>query len=186
MSLVPSIVLSTWWILSVTKLFCWCVLVAQLCLTLCDSHGLKPARCLCPWNSPGKNTGVGCYSLLQEIFLTQGLNPGLLHHRHILDDFSLFSFYLLLNSYYSDIGPPGLMFQNSYAILLSFSFQLLQFKLARKHACDHFLILSLLSFFFFNILFLLHVYIILCYISENINAVFLSRIFFCLYSLCQD
>lgn len=78
------------------------------------------------------------------------------------------------------------MFQNSYAILLSFSFQLLQFKLARKHACDHFLILSLLSFFFFNILFLLHVYIILCYISENINAVFLSRIFFCLYSLCQD
>ena len=168
------------------KLFCWCVLVAQLCLTLCDSHGPKPARCFCPWNSPGKNTGVGCYSLLQEIFVTQGLNLGLLHHRHILDDLSLFSFYLLLNSYYSDIGPPGLMFQNSYAILLSFSFQLLQFKLARKHACDHFLILFVVLFFFFNILFLLHVYIILCYISENINGVFLSRIFFCLYSLCQD
>ena len=34
------------------------------------------------WDSPGKNTGVGCYGLLQEIFLTQGLNPyflGLLH-----------------------------------------------------------------------------------------------------------
>ena len=64
-------------------LFCWCVLVAQLCLTLCDSHGLKPARCLCPWNSPGKNTGVGCYSLLQEIFPTQGLNLGLPFCRQI-------------------------------------------------------------------------------------------------------
>ena len=28
---------------------------------------------------PGKNTGVGCHSLLQEIFSTQGLNPYLLH-----------------------------------------------------------------------------------------------------------
>ena len=44
-------------------------------------HGLQPARLLCPWNSPGKNTGVGCQSLLQGIFLTQGLNPGLLHCR---------------------------------------------------------------------------------------------------------
>ena len=30
-------------------------------------------------DSPGKNTGVGCHSLLQGIFLTQGSNPGLLH-----------------------------------------------------------------------------------------------------------
>ena len=36
-----------------------------------------------PWNSPGKNTGVGCHFLLQGIFLTQGLNPGLLHYRQI-------------------------------------------------------------------------------------------------------
>ena len=36
-----------------------------------------PARLLCPWDSPGKNTGVGSYSLLQEIFPTQGSNPGL-------------------------------------------------------------------------------------------------------------
>ena len=39
---------------------------------------------LCPWTSPGKNTGVGCHSLLQETFLTQGLNSGLLHCRQIL------------------------------------------------------------------------------------------------------
>ena len=30
----------------------------------------------CPWDSPGKNTGVGCHSLLQGIFLIQGLHPG--------------------------------------------------------------------------------------------------------------
>ena len=31
-------------------------------------------RLLCPWDSPGMNTGVGCHALLQMIFLTQGLN----------------------------------------------------------------------------------------------------------------
>ena len=39
-------------------------------------------------NSPGKNTGVGCHALLQEIFPTQGLNPDLLHCRQILYHFS--------------------------------------------------------------------------------------------------
>ena len=32
-------------------------------------------RLLCPWDSPGKNTRVGCHALLQGIFPTQGLNP---------------------------------------------------------------------------------------------------------------
>ena len=36
------------------------------------------------WDSPGKNTGVGCHALLQGIFLTQGLNLSLLHFRQIL------------------------------------------------------------------------------------------------------
>ena len=35
-------------------------------------------------DSPGKNTGVGCYALLQCIFPTQGLNPSLRHCRQIL------------------------------------------------------------------------------------------------------
>ena len=56
--------------------------VTQSCLTL-RPHGLQSARLLCPGNSPGKNTRVGCYSLLQGIFLTQGSNPGLLHCRQI-------------------------------------------------------------------------------------------------------
>ena len=47
-------------------------------------HGLWPARLLCPWAFPGKNTGVGCQSLLQGIFPTQGLNPGLLNCRQTL------------------------------------------------------------------------------------------------------
>ena len=56
----------------------------QDCTSGLQPHGLQPSRLLCPWNSPGKNTGVGCPSLLQGIFLTQGLNPGLLHCRQIL------------------------------------------------------------------------------------------------------
>ena len=39
-------------------------------------------RLLCPWDSPGKNTGVGCHPLLQEIFPTQRLNPHLLSLLH--------------------------------------------------------------------------------------------------------
>ena len=38
-----------------------------------------PTRLLCPCDSPGNKTGVGCHFLLQGIFPTQGLNPGLLH-----------------------------------------------------------------------------------------------------------
>ena len=44
------------------------VLVDQSCLTLFNSV-------VCPWNSVGKNTGVGCHSLLPGIFPVQGLNP---------------------------------------------------------------------------------------------------------------
>ena len=47
-------------------------------------HGLQPPRLLCPWDFPGNSTGVGCHFLLQGIFPTQGLNPGLLHCRQML------------------------------------------------------------------------------------------------------
>ena len=52
------------------------VKVAQVCPTLCDPMDSS--------SSPGQNTGVGSLSLLQGIFPTQGLNPGLQHHRQIL------------------------------------------------------------------------------------------------------
>ena len=48
------------------------------------SDSLRPHGLYSPWNSPGHNTGVGSLSLLQGVFLTQGLNPGLLHCRQIL------------------------------------------------------------------------------------------------------
>ena len=47
-------------------------------------HGLYLTRLLCPWNFPGKNTGMGSHFPLWGIFPTQGSNPGLLHCRQIL------------------------------------------------------------------------------------------------------
>ena len=46
------------------------------------SHGQQPARLLCPWNFPSKNTGVGCYFLLQGIIQTQGSNLCLWYFLH--------------------------------------------------------------------------------------------------------
>ena len=37
----------------------------QSCPTLCDPHRWQPTRLLCPWDSSGKNIGVGCHFLLQ-------------------------------------------------------------------------------------------------------------------------
>ena len=50
------------------------------------SDSLQPRGCrlLCPWNSPGKNSGVGSHSLLQGIFPIQGSNACLLHWKQIL------------------------------------------------------------------------------------------------------
>ena len=47
-------------------------------------HGLQPSRILCPWDSPGKNTVVGCHYFLQKIFPTQESNSGLLRCNQIL------------------------------------------------------------------------------------------------------
>ena len=55
----------------------------QSCPTL-RSYGLQFTRLLCPWDSPGKNTGVGWHALLQGIFLTQGSNLDLLHNKWII------------------------------------------------------------------------------------------------------
>ena len=70
-----------------------CLLVDQLCPTLYD-----PTDCSLPgsWDwrlmpTPVKNTGGGCHSLLQGIFPTRGLNPGLLHCRQILYQLSYYS-----------------------------------------------------------------------------------------------
>ena len=48
------------------------------------SDSLRPHGLYSPWNSPGQNTEVGSLSLLQQIFLIQESNQGLLHCREIL------------------------------------------------------------------------------------------------------
>ena len=58
--------------------------VAQSCLTLCDTMDCSLPGTSVHGDSPGKNSGVGCHALLQGIFPTQGWNPGLLHCRQIL------------------------------------------------------------------------------------------------------
>ena len=49
---------------------CVCVsLCAQSCSTLCNHHGLQPARLLGPWDFPGENTEVDCHFLLIYVFM---------------------------------------------------------------------------------------------------------------------
>ena len=70
------------------------VSVCSVALAMSDSlwpREPQPTRLLCPWDFPSKNTGMGFHALLQGIFLTQGLNPRLLHLLHcrqILDNLS--------------------------------------------------------------------------------------------------
>ena len=50
-------------------------LIPKLCPTLLQPRGLWPARLLCPWDFPGKNSGGGYHFLLQGTFPTQGSKP---------------------------------------------------------------------------------------------------------------
>ena len=59
-----------------------CATSLQSCLTLCDSMDCSPPGSSVHGDFSGKNTGVGCHALLQEILPTQGLNPHLLQLLH--------------------------------------------------------------------------------------------------------
>ena len=61
-----------------------CSEVSQSCLTLCNPMDCVAYQDPPSMGFPGKNTGVGCHFLLQEIFLTQGLNPGLPYYSQML------------------------------------------------------------------------------------------------------
>ena len=99
------------------------MLVAQSCLTL-RPRGLQPTRLLCPWDFPGKDTGVGCHFLLQGIFPTQGSNPGLLYCRQILYQLSYkgnpFSHICYLCSFLMLAIPTGVMGELT-VVLICFS-----------------------------------------------------------------
>ena len=63
----------------IIKQYCMCYIISVMSNPV-RPCGLQPARLLCPWGSPGKNTGVGCHALLQGVFPTQGSkNLCLLH-----------------------------------------------------------------------------------------------------------
>ena len=70
-------IISLWYVIWIHPLMH--VLCAVLCpfsrVRLLRPCGLQPTRLLCPWDSPGKNTGVGCHALPQGIFLIQGIKP---------------------------------------------------------------------------------------------------------------
>ena len=70
-----------------------------------QTHGLEPARLLCPWDSPGKNTGVGCHVLPQRFFPTQESNPGIEPRSLALQADSLLS------------EPLGKLMQQSYSFV---------------------------------------------------------------------
>ena len=59
-------------------------LAALSCPALCNAMDCSTPGSSVHGDSPGKNTRVGCHILLQEIFPTNGSNPGLLHFRQIL------------------------------------------------------------------------------------------------------
>ena len=57
------------------------LLITSVVFNSVQPYGVQPARFLCPWDSLGRSTGVGCHAGLLGIFLTQGSNPGLLYCR---------------------------------------------------------------------------------------------------------
>ena len=61
-----------------SKILGSCLCVCSAASNSLQPHGLQPTRFPCPWNFLGRNTGVGCHALFQEIFPTQGLNPHIL------------------------------------------------------------------------------------------------------------
>ena len=78
-----------WWLLE--AFFCSSSVLQDLCACMLSHFSYVQFfvtpwtvahRLLCPWNSPGKNTVVGCHALLQGIFLTQGWNPCMLYLLH--------------------------------------------------------------------------------------------------------
>ena len=93
------------------------VLVAQLCPTLCETMDCSPARLLSPWDSPGKNTGVGCHFLPWGNFLTQGSNSCLLHYRQMLYCLSQQGSPLVLKLHSIWWGSVAICFSHSLFVL---------------------------------------------------------------------
>ena len=79
---IPPVIL--WSVFAALFLICCCCCAVLSHVRLFVTPWTVHAKFICPWDFPGKNTGVGCHSLLQGIFSTQGSSPGLLHCRQML------------------------------------------------------------------------------------------------------
>ena len=124
--------------------YCLCLcLVAQSCLMVCDPMDCSPLRSSVRGDSPGKKTRAGCHALLQGIFPTQGLKPGLLHCRRILYHLRLqgspLVLYLVNKNIYFTIYSPSThrfsaIFTKLKAVLSSVtSFNIIQPNFNQKH-----------------------------------------------------
>ena len=80
----------------------------------------SPARLLCPWDFPGKNTEVGCHFLLEGIFLIQGLNSHLLLGRQILYPWTTWE--VLIKKYFSNkfenTGAFSFFFTGAFSVVI--------------------------------------------------------------------
>ena len=73
-----SCLMTSWSIVFNTLCVCMCVCVC-VCSVMSDSlwpHGLWPIRLFCPWDFPGKNTGVGCHFQLCDCQQLSAVRPG--------------------------------------------------------------------------------------------------------------
>ena len=75
-------------VFSVCVCVCVCVHAHSVASDSLWPYGLQTISILCPWDYPGKNTGVDWHDLLQGIFLTQGSNQHLLCLLHWQADYS--------------------------------------------------------------------------------------------------
>ena len=95
-------------------------LVSQSCPTLCEPMDYSLPGFSVHRDSPGKNTGVGCYALLQGIFPTQRSNSGFPHSRWIL--YSL-----------SYQGSPFFL----YLVMVIIIFKIITFQYTMEESCLH-------------------------------------------------
>ena len=101
------------------------MLAAQSCPTLCTPMDCKPARFLCPWDFPGKNTRVGCHSLPQGDFPSPGMElwPPALWADYLLSETQGKSTLLLIEYNKND----GISLPRLTSVLLVLSFVLVLF-----------------------------------------------------------
>ena len=98
-------------------------LVTEWCPILCNHMDYSPPGSSVHGDPPGENTGVGCHALLQEIFPTKGLNPGLMHCRQILYCLSHKGNHQILINLWDDLVPRQV---SKVVILKCFNFRKLE------------------------------------------------------------